>query len=160
MKPQRDQPDKQQRERGSLYGAQLWREVQHLLLNMPIGIAAFIFTAVTLCVGAGLAVTVVGLPLAAGSLAASRRLGAFARFRARRALGATVEEPAPLAPAKPGPAAWVLASLTDGLSWRSVLFTVVMLPWGILSFTVTLVCLVVGWPVLPWVARYLSAFDR
>ncbi|WP_280666807.1 MULTISPECIES: sensor histidine kinase [unclassified Kitasatospora] len=160
MKPQRDQPGKQQRERGPLYGAQLWREVQHLLLNLPIGIASFVFTAVTLSVGAGLSVTVVGLPLAAGALACSRRLGAFARFRARRALGAVVEEPAPLKPAKPGPAAWVLASLTDGVSWRSVLFTLLMMPWGVVSFTVTLVCLVVGWPVLPWVARYLAAFDR
>ena len=160
MKPPRDQPRDQQRETQSLYGPRLWREVQHLLLNLPIGLASFIYTVVTLTAGVGLSVTVVGLPLAGGALAGSRRLGALARYRARRAVGASVEEPAPPKPSRPGVAGWVIASLGDGPSWRAALYSVLLLPWGILSFTVTLVCLVIGWPVLPWVARALATVDR
>ncbi len=35
-----------------------------------------------------------------------------------------------------------------------------MLPWGIISFVVTLVVLIVGWPVLPWVVGSLAWLDR
>nr|WP_051967198.1 sensor histidine kinase [Kitasatospora mediocidica] len=138
----------------------MWREVRHLLVNLPVGIASFVYTVVTLSVGAALSVTVIGLPLAAAGLAGGRRLGVLARLRARRSLGAEVAEPEPLRPAKPGVVAWVIASLTDGLSWRSALFSLLMLPWGIISFTVTLVFLIVGWPLLPWVARYLGVGNR
>ncbi|MDH6137440.1 signal transduction histidine kinase [Kitasatospora sp. MAA4] len=160
MKPLRVPLRDQFGDRRPLYGAQLWREVRHLLVNLPVGIASFVYTVFTLSVGAGLSVTVVGLPLAAGGLAGQRLLGTLARFRARRSLGAEVAEPEPLKPAKPGFVPWVIASLTDGLSWRSALYSLLMLPWGIISFTVTLVFLVVGWPLLPWVARYLAVVNR
>jgi signal transduction histidine kinase len=146
--------------RPSLYGARLWLEVQHLLLNLPLGIAGFVLTVVSLSVGLGLAVTVVGLPLLALGLAAGRWAGALARRRARHALGSDVPEPEPLAPVRPGVAGWVIASLTDGLSWRSALYSVLLLPWGVLGFAFTLVLLVVGWPVLPWAVRGLAAVDR
>ncbi|GAA5002309.1 hypothetical protein GCM10025734_38800 [Kitasatospora paranensis] len=114
----------------SLYGPRLWLEVQHLLLNLPIGIAGFVLTVVSLSVGLGLAVTVVGLPLLALGLAAGRRAGALGRRRARHALGSDIAEPEPLTPVRPGVAGWVIAGLTDGLSWRSALYTVLLLPWG------------------------------
>ncbi|MFD9130349.1 sensor histidine kinase [Kitasatospora sp. NPDC059571] len=149
-----------QETRPSLYGERLWREVQHLLVNLPLGIAGFVVTVVMLSVGLGLAVTVVGLPLLALGLAGSRRLGALARRRARYALGSDVAEAGPLVPTRPGVAGWVIACLTDGLSWRSVLYAVLLLPWGVLGFALTVVLLVVGWPVLPWAVRGLAAVDR
>ncbi|MFI9269365.1 sensor histidine kinase [Kitasatospora sp. NPDC052896] len=143
-----------------LYGARLWRQVRHLLLNLPVGILSFVFTVTGLAVGAGLAVTVVGLPLFAAGLTGSRALGRLARVRARASLGARVADPEPLLPARPGVMAWVIASLTDGLNWRSALFSVLMLPWGVITFSVVLVFLVIGWPALPWVARWLGAVNR
>jgi len=151
---------KDQPARPSLYGAQMWRQVQHLLLNLPIGIAGFVFAAVLLSTGLGLAVTVVGLPLLALGLAGCRALGALARRRARAAVDSDVAEADPIAVSRPGLAGWVIAHLTDGLSWRSALYCVLLLPWGIISFTLTLVLLVVGWPVLPWAMRFLASVDR
>ena len=58
----------------SLYGARLWLQVRPLLLNLPLGIAGFTLTVVTLSAGLGLAVTVVGLPVLAAGLAGSRWL--------------------------------------------------------------------------------------
>ncbi|MER5641397.1 sensor domain-containing protein [Kitasatospora sp. NPDC002227] len=148
------------RRKPPLYGARLWGQVQHLLLNFPLGVAGFVFTVVTLSTGLGLAVTVLGFPLLALGLAGCRAFGRLARQRARLALGVEVEEPAPVAAARPGPAGWVIAQLTDGLSWRSLLYSFLLLPWGVLSFVLTLVLLVVGWPVLPWAIGALAAVDR
>lgn len=147
-------------DRPSLYGAQLWRQVWHLLLNLPFGVAGFTFTVVLLSTGLGLAVTVIGLPLLAAGLAGCRRIGVFARRRSARVAGTSVAGAPPVVPARPGIAGRVSAVLTDGLSWRSALYSVLLLPWGILSFALTLVLLVVGWPVLPWAARFLFAVDR
>ncbi|GAA2129752.1 sensor domain-containing protein [Kitasatospora kazusensis] len=146
--------------RPPLYGAKLWRQVQHLLLNLPVGIAGFVFSVVVLSVGLSLAVTVVGLPLLALGLTGCRALGRLARQRARIAVDSELGEPLPLVPDRPGPAGWVLANLTDGLGWRSALYCVVLMPWGLVSFAVTLIMLIIGWPVLPWVAGFLATADR
>ncbi len=147
-------------ERPPLYGARMWRQAGQLLLNLPLGIAGFVLAVVTLSVGLGLSVTVIGLPLLAGGLAAQRSLGALARRRARAAYDSGIHEPEPVRPRRPGMVGYTIAHLTDLLNWRTALYNVLMLPWGILSFTVTLVAVVVLWPVLPWVIRGLAAVDR
>ncbi|WUG43433.1 sensor domain-containing protein [Kitasatospora sp. NBC_00458] len=138
----------------------MWRQVGQLMLNLPLGIAGFVLTVVTLSVGLGLSVTVIGLPLLAAGLAGCRAMGGFARRRARSVYGSGVHEPEPVQQRRPGITGFAISRLTDALAWRSALYHVLMLPWGILSFTLTLVCVLVGWPVLPWVVRYEAAVDR
>ncbi|MFJ4669914.1 sensor histidine kinase [Kitasatospora purpeofusca] len=145
--------------RTPLYGARMWRQVGRLLLNLPLGIAGFVFTIVTLSIGLALSVTVIGLPLLAAGLAGCRGMGGFARGRARALYGSGVHEPEPVQ-RRPGVTGFAIGHLTDSLSWRSALYHVLMLPWGILSFAVTLVFVLVGWPALPWVVRAESAVDR
>ncbi|MEV4556638.1 sensor histidine kinase [Kitasatospora sp. NPDC049285] len=146
--------------RPSLYGPQMWRQVGHGLLNLPVALAGFVFTTVMLTVGLGLAVTVVGLPLLAFGLAGCRWFGAVARARARTDLGSRVGEPVPVEPSRAGLGGRVTAALTDSLSWRSALYCVVLLPWGVLTFAVTLAVLIVGWPVLPFVMRAMAWASR
>ncbi|MGW6915976.1 sensor histidine kinase [Kitasatospora sp. NPDC054939] len=147
-------------ERTPLYGARMWHQAGQLMLNLPLGIAAFLFTVTTLSVGLGLAITVIGLPLLALGLAGCRALGGFARRRARSAYGAELPEPGPVHRPRPGVAGYAIAHLTDSLSWRSALYCVLLLPWGLLSFSVTLLCTVAGWPALPWVVGFQAAVDR
>ncbi|GAA1188708.1 signal transduction histidine kinase [Kitasatospora gansuensis] len=147
-------------DRPPLYGAKLWRQVQHLLLNLPLGLAGFTFTVTLLSVGLALAVTVVGLPLLAAGLAGCRLFGQFARRRCALALDLEMTEAPPVRATRPGIAGRVSAALTDALGWRSALYAVLLLPWGIISFTLTVVLVLVGWPLLPWAARFLSAVDR
>ncbi len=146
--------------RSPLYGAQMWRQVGQLLLNLPLGVAGFTLTAITLTAGLGMSITVVGLPLLAGGLAVSRALGGLGRWRARAAYDSAIHEPEPVQQRRPGVVGFTIAHLTDLLNWRSALYNVLMLPWGILSFTVALVAVTVMWPVLPWVIRALAAVDR
>ncbi|GAA2231087.1 MULTISPECIES: sensor histidine kinase [Kitasatospora] len=142
-----------------LYGATMWRQVQHLLLNLPLGVGAFVFTVVTLAAGLGLSITVIGMPLLAGGLAGCRALGSLARRRARTGLGLDLPDPGPVVVSRPGRAGWVIAVLTDWLNWRCALYAFLLLPWGVLSFALTLVLLIVGWPVLPWAMRFLGTVD-
>ncbi|MFF4649310.1 sensor histidine kinase [Streptomyces sp. NPDC001380] len=142
------------------YGARTWAATAYLLLSLPVGLAGFVFTAVLVSVGAGLAVTVVGLPLLAAGLLGCRALASAERVRAARLLGLRVPEPDPPLPGRPGAAGRIAAVLTDGQGWRAALYFTVLLPWGALTFAVALAVLLVGWPVLPWVVRGLTAVDR
>ncbi|MET8100997.1 sensor domain-containing protein [Streptomyces sp. NPDC005236] len=139
---------------------QTWKEIAHLLVNLPASIVGFVYVVTMLATGAGLAVTVVGLPLLAAGLRGSRQLGKLERSRARRLLGLRIDEPSPLPVRRTGFFGWLWSSLKDPVGWRAVLYDLIRLPWGIVTFTVTLVSLFVLWPVLPFIARGLTNVDR
>ncbi|MFG2531648.1 sensor histidine kinase [Streptomyces sp. NPDC048516] len=137
-----------------------WREVAYLLSNFPLGLVGFVVLVVWLTLGIGLAVTVIGLPLLAGGLVACRKYGKLERARARALLGVRVAEPSPLRAREQGflPRLWTY--LKDPVAWRHALFAFLRLPWSLLTFAVALVSLVVAWPALPWLARWLTNVDR
>ena len=140
---------------------QTWREIAHLLANLPMALIGFIYVVTVLFTGAGLTVTVIGFPLLAAGLMGARQLGKVERARARALLGVRVDEPSPLPLLKGGglfQQLWM--GVKDPVGWRTILYDFVRLPWGILTFTVTLVSLFVAWPVLPFIARGLTNVDR
>jgi signal transduction histidine kinase len=137
-----------------------WKEISHLLVNLPASLIGFVYVVTMVALGAGLAVTVVGLPLLAGGLRGARQLGKAERARARRLLGLRIDEPSPLPVRRTGFFGWLWSSLKDPVGWRAVLYGFIRLPWGIVTFTVTLVSLFVLWPVLPFIARGLTNVDR
>ncbi|MEV6577144.1 sensor domain-containing protein [Streptomyces sp. NPDC051582] len=143
-------------------GAAAWKETVHLLGNLPLALVGFVYTVTMVATAGGLSVTAIGLPLLAVGLFGSRQLGRLERARARVLLGVRVEEPSPL----PGPRRaggffpWLWAGVKDPVGWRTVLYGLVRLPWGVLTFTVALIGLLVLWPVLPYVVRWLSNVDR
>ncbi|WP_191133952.1 sensor histidine kinase [Streptomyces sp. col6] len=143
------------------FGRWTWKEVAHLLANLPMAILGFVYTVLMVAIGVGLAVTVVGLPLLAAGLQGSRLIGRAERGRARKLLGVRVEEPSPVARSRreEGFFAWLWSSLADPVAWRAALYSFVRLPWGILTFAVTLVCLIV-WPALPYTSRLMANADR
>ncbi|MFE7774349.1 sensor histidine kinase [Streptomyces sp. NPDC057445] len=143
------------------YDRHTWKEIAYLLSGLPFALLGFVYTVFMVSVGAGMSVTVVGLPLLAVGLAGSRLLGRWERARARKLLGVRVDEPSPL-PRRPGDSflGTVWAGLKDPVAWRSVLYAFIGLPWGVLGFVITLTGLFVLWPVLPYVARGLTNVDR
>ncbi|MFF7252809.1 sensor histidine kinase [Streptomyces microflavus] len=139
-----------------------WREIAHLLVNLPMAIAGFVYAILVIAVGVGLSVTVIGLPVLVAGLRGARLLGRVERGRARSLLGVRIEEPSPLPRGRQegGVFPWLWSGLKDPVGWRSLLYAFVRLPWGVLTFAVTLVSLIVLWPVLPFIARGLTAADR
>ncbi|MEU1488545.1 sensor domain-containing protein, partial [Streptomyces sp. NPDC005752] len=139
-----------------------WKEIAYLLANLPMAIAGFVYTVFLIGVGAGLSVTVIGLPLLVLGLHGARGLGRAERGRARGMLGVRIEEPSPMARSRreQGFFAWLWAGLKDPVGWRALLYSFIRLPWGVATFAVTLVSLFVLWPVLPYLARGLTNVDR
>ncbi|MEU5958909.1 sensor domain-containing protein [Streptomyces sp. NPDC047525] len=147
--------------RFAAYDRQTWKEIAHLLANLPLGVAGFVYVVVTLAAGGGLAVTVVGLPLLAGALLGARLIGTWERARARKLLGLRIDEPSPM-PRQRGHGffSWLWTSLKDPVGWRTMLYSFMRLPWGVVTFTVSMVGLFVLWPVLPYIVRGLTNADR
>ncbi len=143
------------------YDRHTWKEIAHLLANLPAALLGFTYVVTMLSVGVGLTVTVIGLPLLAAGLLGARQLGKLERARARVLLGVRVDEPSPL-PLRGGRGffAQLWMSLKDPVGWRTVLYDVIRFPWGVATFVVTLTSLFVLWPVLPFMARGLANVDR
>ncbi|MFD5052668.1 sensor histidine kinase [Streptomyces tendae] len=143
------------------YDRHTWKEIAHLLANLPAALLGFIYVVTMLSVGVGLTVTVIGLPLLAVGLRGARQLGRLERARARMLLGVRVDEPSPLPlRSERGFFAELWMSLKDPVGWRTVLYEFIRFPWGVLTFSVTLTSLFVLWPVLPFIARGLTNVDR
>jgi signal transduction histidine kinase len=143
------------------YDRHTWKEIAHLLSNLPVALFGFIYVVTVLSVGIGLTVTVIGIPLVAAGLLGARHLGGLERARARALLGVRVDEPSRLPLRGAGgflPRLWM--ALKDPVGWRTVLYDFIRLPWGVLTFTITLTSLFVLWPVLPFIARALANADR
>lgn len=115
-----------------------WAHVLYALVGLPIGVAGFTFTVTTLSVGAGLAVTFVGLPLLAFTGLLARTFGDALRRLANTLVDADVA-PAQRFRANPGLLGWIGSGLTDGTAWRARLYLLLKLPVGIAQFVVTTV---------------------
>ncbi|AZM90549.1 MULTISPECIES: sensor histidine kinase [Streptomyces] len=144
------------------FDAATWKEIAYLLTNLPVALIGFVYTVFMVATAGGLSVTAIGLPLLACGLLGSRQLGKLERVRARALLGVRVDEPTPLPiPGRAGGFfAWLWAGVKDPVGWRTVLYELVRLPWGVLTFSIALTGLFVLWPVLPYVVRGLTNVDR
>lgn len=112
-----------------------WRGLLYLLLSFPLGVAYFVFLATGIALGAGLAVTLLGLPVLAVMMLAWRQLGSLERYLVNTVLGAAVHTRR--APVAGGFLAHLKADLRDGYTWRSLAYLLVEFPFGVVAFTVT-----------------------
>ena len=145
------------------FGGRMWREALFLLVNLPMSIAGFVLMITGLSLGAGLMVTIIGFWVLAGSLFAIRGFGRLERSLIRSLLDEDIAEPLPVGAGRDQDGSvWrrLFDVLSDGLSWRTALYLFIKLPWGILTFTITLVAIITLFPLLPWITRGLSTVDR
>ncbi|MCZ0987536.1 sensor histidine kinase [Streptomyces diastatochromogenes] len=141
--------------------AHTWKEIAHLLLNLPVSLLGFTYVFTVVFVSGVLTLTVIGLPLLAVCLLGARQLGKLERIRSRALLGVRIEEPTPLPIARGGgPMQRLWLALKDPVGWRTLLYDLIRLPWGILTFALVLTSLFVLWPVLPFITRGLANVDR
>ena len=112
--------------------ATMGRDVLYLVLGLPLGIAFFSFAVTGLSLGAGLAITLVGLPILVLTLLASRWIAKAERARA----GLVVDEPiAADRPLSGGVVERSKAILRDRSSWTGVAWSLLLLPIGTAGFT-------------------------
>lgn len=127
----------------------LARESLHHVLSLPMGIVTFTFVVTGWSTALGTLVVIIGFPLLVLTVAATRGLCWVERARAAllgdgRIPGA-YRVRLPRRPAELGGVAgtWDLikAMAVDGQTWRDLLYSLLLLPIGIATFTVT----VTGW---------------
>ncbi|MFI5840671.1 sensor histidine kinase [Catenuloplanes sp. NPDC051500] len=119
---------------------QLLIDSGYVLIGLPLGLIGFILTLVTVTLGVGLAVTVIGLPIIAGGLLIARGLADLERLRLPGVLHSSYLRPS-YRRAKEGGGLWhkVFAPILDAQSWLDFAHALLMLPISIISFAFTVV---------------------
>ena len=134
--------------------ARVWKESAHLLVDLFAGIVGFTWVVTMISLGAGLAVTLVGLPLLAIAIGSGRIIAVAERARVRALLDVDI----PAWPAMPPvDSLWqrTIRRFGDGPGWKGLAHGLVMLPWGVVTFTATVTLWTVAWsmaafPLFGW----------
>jgi len=132
----------------------------YLLLAFPLGLFYFVFLTTGLSLGFGLAIIWVGVVILAGMFAAWYGLAAFERQTAIHLLG---EEIPPMNHQDlSGKSLWgkFSATFTNPVTWKGLVFLIVKLPMGIVSFTALVTCAATSVALLatPFYYRYVYPF--
>jgi signal transduction histidine kinase len=120
------------------FEARTWKETIHLLLNMPFGIATFTIIVTGFALGFGMLITLVGIPILIAMLYVSRAMGTVERVRAGLLLD--VDVPRPYRPEPPRDKWWrpFVSRATDPATWTEIVYHLLLLPVGVITFAVTL----------------------
>jgi len=107
----------------------------YLILGLPIGVVSFTVAVTGISLAGGLLITLLGIPILLATLLACRGFAAVERARAALVLG----EPVPGAErAWRREGAWetTKAIVSDPGAWRDLLWSVLLMPIGIATFTI------------------------
>jgi len=116
----------------------------YMLLTLATGVVYFTFVVTGLSLSAGFLILIIGVPFFLAFIGIARVLA----LGEGRLLEAVTGERMPRRPVHPGPpASWwrrIGEMLTDVRTWTTLLYLLVMLPLGIIYFTVAVTGLAVG----------------
>jgi signal transduction histidine kinase len=121
------------------WATRLGLDTAYLLLGLPAGIIAFTVVVTGWASALGLAITLIGLPVALATIVVSRGMANAERWRAALVLGRPIRSRyRPLAEER------ILGRLktlfADGQTWKDLGWHLLLLPIGIVGFTVAVVC--------------------
>ena len=117
--------------------------IAYLLLALPLGIAEFTFLVTALSTGLGLAITLIGILILIATIYAWRFLARLERRLIAALTGRVIADP--YRPAPDG-SRWkrLGARLADPATWKDLVFLLLQLPLGIVSFVVAITVLATG----------------
>jgi signal transduction histidine kinase len=133
--------------------------IAYLLIALPLGIAWFTLLVTAISVGLGTAITLVGIPILIATMYAWRWFAQLERRLISALTGVRIEDPYRPEPRDAGWSRRIRTRLGDPATWKDLVFLLLQLPLGIVSFTAAAV--VVGlagsWIAAP--AYYWSVPD-
>jgi uncharacterized membrane protein len=116
----------------------------YMLLTLATGIVYFTFVVTGVALSAGFAILIIGIPFFLAYVGIARVIA----LGEGRLIEATTGERMPRRPVHPGPpASWltrIANMLKDVRTWTTLLYLLIMLPLGILYFTITVTGLALG----------------
>ncbi|MFI7680829.1 sensor domain-containing protein [Actinophytocola sp. NPDC049390] len=107
----------------------------YLVMNLPVGIASFVFVVTTMAVGVSTVIIWVGLAVLALAVLGMRGMATLERMRVHGMLGTYVASPYRPAGQK---SRW-LTGAKDPATWKDMVYLLLMLPVGIAEFTIVVV---------------------
>ncbi|HEV3181612.1 MAG TPA: sensor domain-containing protein [Steroidobacteraceae bacterium] len=138
------QPSGVRRFFGVFMDVRAYTSLFYMLLALATGIVYFTFLVTGLALSAGLAILVIGIPFFLAFIGMARVLA----LGEGRLLEATTGERMPRRPVHPGPRTGWLTRIADMLkdvrTWTTLLYLLLMLPLGILYFTIAVTGLTLG----------------
>ncbi len=121
-----------------------WTSLFFMLLSLVTGVFYFTFAVVGVSMSAGLAILIVGLPFFLGFIGLMRVIA----LGEGRLLEAVSGERMPRRPVHPGPPRGfverILAMLRDPRTWTTLAYFVLMMPLGVVYFTIAVAGLATG----------------
>ncbi|HEX2416227.1 MAG TPA: sensor domain-containing protein [Thermoleophilaceae bacterium] len=118
-----------------------YRRIAYLLLALPLGVIEFSFLVTAISFGVSTVITLIGIPVLVGTVYAWRWLAGLER----RLIGVLtgIQIASPYRPAPAGGNWWqrLQARLADPATWKDLLFLMLQLGLGIVSFTIATVVL-------------------
>lgn len=104
----------------------------YLVMNLPIGIASFVFVVTTVSVGVGTAIIWVGVGVLAVAMLAWRGFAQLERARVRAMLGTYIATP--YRPLPEDGKRWT-TRVKDPATWQDMVYCLLLLPIGIAEFS-------------------------
>jgi signal transduction histidine kinase len=109
----------------------------HLLANLVVGTITFSVVITMVSLSLSLSVFIFGLPLLMLTVLIGRWIANVERRRAALLLGAETRTPPSLSRNGLSFWQWVKKVVTDLPGWKGLIYSIVLFPWGIVTFTVT-----------------------
>jgi signal transduction histidine kinase len=124
------------------FTARTWKETLYLLLSMPVGIVTFVVLVTGLATGAGLLITLLGIPIIWLTFLLARGLADLERMRARALLDADVARLY-----LPDAQGWwkrLISRTEDPSTWMDIVYGILLLPVGVFTFAITVTVWTLG----------------
>lgn len=111
----------------------------YLLLCLPMGILYFVVLVTGFSLGAGLAITLIGLPILATMIIVTYLLGDLERATTSKLLGISIAKPE-ARPAKDDSIKSILAAqLKNPNFWKELVYLLLKMPLGVIAFSVAII---------------------
>lgn len=123
---------------GVIAKAETWRNVGYLLMAFPLGIFYFVFLVTGFSLGFGLFVTLLGIPILVGVIAACYGLGEFERLISNQLLGTAIPHTRRISQAG---GFWekLRELVVSSETWKRVFYLFLKFPFGIIGFVFVVV---------------------
>ncbi len=128
----------------------------YLLLSLPIGILYFVVLITGFSLGAGLLITLVGIPILVAMIFVTYILGDLDRKMTSLLLGVNIAKPE-ARPSNDDSARSILVAQVKSLQfWKELGYLLLKMPLGVISFTIAivLVALSLGFIAAPFILTY------
>jgi len=116
----------------------------YLLLSLPIGILYFVVLITGFSLGAGLLITLIGIPILVAMIFVTYILGDLDRKMTSLLLGVNIAKPEARPSNDDSARAILVAQLKSLQFWKELGYLLLKMPLGVISFTITIVLVAVS----------------